>query len=365
MIAPTGSLRYLVLGAVASLLIGCEPTRSFEMVADGTLVYLDTLSEADKAEARETIVNGLQRGLEAYRLMEGDVVEILFHDNRQPTKEEYVIGVGDGIAIEFLNAPDYGREVRVTPDGLISSPLRGTIRAAGLTTRELAAIIREEYRGILLDPVVIVNIRDYRGLIDDMDKVLGTDRLGRSKQVTVSPDGTVSLPFLPPVQALGHTLQDLKGLIDQTYASSGRNIEVSVLLQAISSGHIFVFGEVALPGTVVSRRPRTVLMAIAAAGGVTPDGSMQAVRVFYIDEDRTPRVRSVNLTNVLEKLWLEEDMLVPDNSVIYVPPTKLAKAGRLVDQVVRRILLFNGFGFNASYIVNQKSGGGSTVIQGN
>lgn len=358
---PTGSLRYLVLGAVASLLIGCEPTRSFEMVADGSLVYLDTLSEADKAEARETIVNGLNRGLEAYRLMEGDVVEILFHDNRQPTEEEYLIGVGDGLEIEFLNAPDYGREVRVTPDGRISSPLRGTIRAAGLTTRELAAIIREEYRGILLDPVVVVNIRDYRTLIDDMDEILGTDRSGRSKQVTVSPDGSVSLPFLPPVQALGQTLQDLKGLIDQAYASSGRNIEVSVLPQGIASGRIFVFGEVALPGTVISRRPRTVLMAIAAAGGVTLDGSMQAVRVFYIDEDRTPRVRLVNLANVLEKLWLEEDMLVPDNSVIYVPPTELVKAGRLVDQVVRDILLFNGFnvGFAATYNINSS---GDSVI---
>lgn len=350
--APTGSLRYLVLGAVASLLIGCESTRSFEMVDDGSLVYLDTLSEADKAEARETIVNGLQRGLEAYRLMEGDVVEILFHDNRQPTKEEYIIGVGDEIEIEFLNAPDYGREVKVTPDGRISSPLQGTIRAAGLTTRELAAIIREEYRSILLDPVVIVSIRDYRAPIDDMDEVLGTDGLGRSKQVTVSPDGTVSLPYLPPVQALGHTIQDLKGLIDQTYAGSGRNIEVSVLPQGISTGRIFVFGEVALPGTVVSRRPRTVLMAIAAAGGVTLDGSMQAVRVFYIDKDRTPRVRSVNLANVLEKLWLEEDMLVPDNSVIYVPPTSLASAGRFIDQTIRQILLFRGWGANVNYELN-------------
>ena len=352
--APTGSLRYLILGAVASLLVGCESTRSFEMAADGSRVYLDTLSEADKAEARETIVNGFQRGLGAYRLMEGDVVEILFHDKRQPTEEEYVIGVGDEIEIEFVNAPDYGRKVKVTPDGRISSPLQGTIRAAGLTTRELAAIIREEYRSFLVNPVVIVNITDYRALIDDMDEVLRTDQSGRSKTVTVSPDGTVSLPFLPPIQALGHTLQDLKGLIDRTYADSGRKIEVSVLPQAISSGRIFVFGEVSVPGTVVTRRPRTVLMAIAAAGGVTLDGSMQAVRVFYIDEDRTPRVRSVNLTNVLEKLWLDEDMLVPDNSVIYVPPTKLAKAGRLVDQVVRDILLFNGFtaGFAATYNLN-------------
>jgi len=54
-------------------------------------------------------------------------------------------------------------------------------------------------------------------------------------------------------------------------------------------------------------------------------------------------MRSVNLKDVIEGLRLEEDMIVPNNSVIYVPPTELAKTGRLLDAVLRDILRFQGF----------------------
>ena len=37
----------------------------------------------------------------------------------------------------------------------------------------------------------------------------------------------------------------------------------------------------------------------------------------------------------MEGLKLEEDMIVPSNAVIYVPPTELAKTGRFLDAVLR------------------------------
>jgi polysaccharide export outer membrane protein len=39
---------------------------------------------------------------------------------------------------------------------------------------------------------------------------------------------------------------------------------------------------------------------------------------------------------------MSEDLLVPPNSTVYIPPTQLAKAGRLVDQVFRQIIMYNG-----------------------
>ena len=88
------------------------------------------------------------------------------------------------------------------------------------------------------------------------------------------------------------------------------------------------------------------------------------MKLFYVDEQDEPRVRSINLLNVLDKLQLEEDKLIPENSVIYVPPTKLAVAGRYVDQVLRDILLFNGFsaGVSANYLINPQDNGGGALI---
>ena len=108
--------------------------------------------------------------------------------------------------------------------------------------------------------------------------------------------------MLPPIQADSRTFEELEDLIDKAYAAIDIGVNASVLPSQIGAERIFVFGEVPEAGSVSSRRPQTVLMAIAAAGGVTRAGSLSEVKLFYLDEENEPRVRSVNLLNVLNKL---------------------------------------------------------------
>jgi hypothetical protein len=54
-------------------------------------------------------------------------------------------------------------------------------------------------------------------------------------------------------------------------------------------------------------------------------------------------------------------MIVPNNSVIYVPPTELAKTGRLLDSVLRDILRFQGFSIGGTFLLNNPNGG-TTVV---
>src|SRR5690606_27771261 len=48
----------------------------------------------------------------------------------------YVLGALDKISIEVDGMPDMVREVVVDGDGMVSYPLAGPVRAAGLTTTE-------------------------------------------------------------------------------------------------------------------------------------------------------------------------------------------------------------------------------------
>ena len=126
-------------------------------------------------------------------------------------------------------------------------------------------------------------------------------------------------------------------------------------------GTTVVFGEVGKPGKIESDRPLTVLMTVAQAGGVLPTGSLENVRVFYLGNEGMPHMRLVNLKSVLDDLRLEQDMVVPPNSIVYVPPTMLAKTGRLMDAVLRDILRYQGFSISGSFLMNNPSGG-ATVI---
>jgi polysaccharide biosynthesis/export protein PslD len=348
---------------LSAALAACESPRSFERNADGSILYLDEASPAQKAQARDLIVTTLRRGLEVYDLQIGDELEIFFLVKRQPTAREYVISVADKLRIDTLNEAAANRElqVEVRPDGRISAPIIGTVMAAGKTADALARELEQRYAQVLSQPQITVNVTEAHSPLKDFIEAVGPPSKSRSIIDKVLPDGTISLPLLPPIPARGHTLQDLEREINAAYAAAGLDISVSTVAHNLRAGTALVLGEVGKPGRIDSDRPMTVLMTIAQAGGVTLAGSLATVRVFYIGNDGMPRVRSVNLKEVMEDLRLDEDMIVPNNSVIYVPPTELAKTGRLLDSVLRDILRFQGFSIGGTFLLNNPNGG-TTVV---
>ncbi len=321
--------------------------------SDGTTVYIDELSEASKAEARQKIAQNLSRGVDAYDLGIGDEIEIFFHISRKPTPRQYVISPADKLRIEFLGDTENSRTVQVPPDGRISLPLIGPVMAAGQTPDALARQLQGRYSGVLTEPKVTVNVTESHSPLEDFIDVLGSASKGRSIVDKVLPDGTISVPLLPPVQARGRTLRSLVREIDAGYAAKGLDVFVSLVPRTLRPGATLVIGEVGKPGRMELDRPVTVTMAVAQAGGVLTTGSASSVRVFYIGGDGAPRVRSINLANVMDNLRLEDDMIVPANSIIYVPPTELAKLGRLEDAVLRDILRFQGtnIGFGSTTVL--------------
>ena len=346
-------------GAMTALMVvfsGCESTRPFERNIDGSVVYLDQLSDADKAAARDKIARTLDRGLSIYTLQLGDEFEVFFDIQRRPTEREYVISVGDKVSVDFVNDPTNNKVVLVRPDGRISLPLLGPIVAAGKTADALGRELERQYGS-----TVTVNLTETHSPLQDFLEVVGPSGKTRSVVEKVLPDGTVSLPLLRPVAARGRTLDELAHAIDAAYSELRFNITVSLVPRNLHPGTVMVLGEVAKPGRLDSDKPQTVLMSVAQAGGVLTSGSMEAVRVFYIGPDELPHVRSVNLKDEIEGLRLDEDMVLPPNSVIYVPPTELAKTGRFLDSVLRDILRFQGFSIGGTFLINNPNGG-TTVI---
>lgn len=82
---------------------------------------------------------------------------------REPTKIYYKISVNDRLYIAVWRVPDLSMEFVVGPDGYISFPLIGDIRAAGKTLSELDAEITGKLKEYVEDPQVSVVIREFAG----------------------------------------------------------------------------------------------------------------------------------------------------------------------------------------------------------
>jgi polysaccharide export outer membrane protein len=81
-----------------------------------------------------------------------------------PTLEtdDYHIGANDLLEISVFQIPDLSRTVRVNARGLISLPLIGIVKAAGLTGQQLEQDIGKKLTdGYLQDPQVSIFIKEY------------------------------------------------------------------------------------------------------------------------------------------------------------------------------------------------------------
>ena len=78
---------------------------------------------------------------------------------------DYVIGIEDVIEISVWKNPDLSKTVMVRPDGMISLPLVGEMKAAGLTPAQLRDALNEvlkEYQETVVTSVIVQEVNSYR-----------------------------------------------------------------------------------------------------------------------------------------------------------------------------------------------------------
>lgn len=79
-----------------------------------------------------------------------------------PASEEYVIGPDDLLAVNVWKEPEISRNVVVRPDGRISLPLAGDMRASGRSPVQLEADIKALLLNYLANPEVTVIVQEAR-----------------------------------------------------------------------------------------------------------------------------------------------------------------------------------------------------------
>lgn len=307
-------------------------------------------NEIEATLARTRILRGLTEGLAAYKLVPGDVLEILFLTGHVVDAAPYRVNVGDRLRVEFHYVDEAPRTVLVRPDGMITLPYKGDVVAAARTPTELAAALQRRYADVWRDPRITVTVEQFTSKLDDLRLTLSSSQRGRSQRVVLGSDGQAYLPYLPGLRLAGLTVDAARERINAEYSQRLGGLEVSVLLDAVSGNRVFVFGEVQRPGLVAGAGNLTVMQAVASAGGVLPTGAADTVKVLsWSDAAGGTQVRTVNLQRLVAEGRTEDDLLLIGQASIYVPPTSLVRAGRFMDQFLRQVLMFNGSSLGINY----------------
>lgn len=300
----------------------------------------------------------------------------LSKDQNKPSAGDYRIGPNDELLINVLEAPDLCNAYRVAADGGISIPLLGTIKAAGLTPRELELVLQALLRRTYMkDPQVSVTVTEMQShSVSVLGAVMkpGVFQIRGTKSVLemlsmaggLAPDAgdTVlvmrgaSSDFAPELQSQskarsGATDQSsrlipavtvssdnpggqgaigisLKRLLDSGDSKYNIPIYPGDIVKVKTAGIVYVVGDVNKPGgfPVKDNEHMTVLQAIALGEGIAPNADKNKAKIIRIAESGQQIELPVHLNKILS--GKVPDPVLRSKDILFIPRNGAKAAGK-------------------------------------
>ena len=167
-------------------------------------------------------------------------------------------------------------------------------------------------------PVSVPVSPDYVIGPDDVLGVYVWKEADVSGDVTVRPDGKISIPLLNDIHAAGLTPDQLRQTITEAAKKFLEEPTVTVVVRAINSRKVFVTGQVAKAGPYPLTGPTTVLQLLAQAGGVLEWAAVDRIVVLR-NENGQPVSFQFNYKEVSRRKKLEQNILLKPGDTVIVP----------------------------------------------
>jgi polysaccharide biosynthesis/export protein len=165
------------------------------------------------------------------------------------------------------------------------------------------------------------------GVTPPADYVIGPDDVltivyWRDKDMTadvsVRPDGMISLPLLNDVQASGLTPEQLRAKLTEASAKFFEDPTVTVVVKAINSRKVFITGMVSKQGPYPLAGPTTVLQLISMAGGLLEYADEKNIRILRYENGK-PVTFVFNYKDVSKGKNLKQNIELKPGDTIIVP----------------------------------------------
>lgn len=169
------------------------------------------------------------------------------------------------------------------------------------------------------------------------------------REVTVRPDGKISMDLIGDVQASGRTPEQIAADIQTRIDRYKRDAHVTVFVDQSLSTQVTVMGEVRNPATFPLLRKTRVAAAIGRVGGPTLFASKDRVRIIRHGEGGS-FVYPVDL-DAIEDGDQRTNIVLENGDIVVVPPRTLAKIGYAMAAVLFPFQQLIGFGANVTTTV--------------
>lgn len=209
---------------------------------------------------------------------------------------------------------------------MVSLAVLGTLGCASSSQRALQAKLIQMARNPVVPP-------DYKIAPPDLLSVEVKGYPEYSRQVTVRPDGKITVSSVGDIYVQGLTTLEAAAKIQEALLEELSAPNVTLTLLVANSKAVYVSGEVRRPGRQPYSGDMTLLDALGSAGSLTLYANAGKITITRADLEN-PEVLTIDLRKLVYKGAAEQNVILQEGDIIYVPPTGLAKAGYAMDQLL-------------------------------
>ncbi|MGH9534496.1 MAG: polysaccharide biosynthesis/export family protein [Terriglobales bacterium] len=256
------------------------------------------------------------------------------------------IGPGDLLDVRVFDQAQLSGTARVGEDGMVDLPFAGSVRAAGLTSRQLEQRLTRRYHQWLLHPLVSVRVLEVNSrrlaitgevprpgvyafsgrvtLLGALAMAGGIDMPQAGDELYLlhaAPPRTFTGPNGEPGVSVDSVLQVIS--IHRLFSQPGFNpvLHPGDTIEVPPARRVFVTGDVIRSGDLPLRARMTLAEAISEAGGTLPQANPKQVRILRRVPGQTrPRQIVVNLDAIHRgkiadlRLQAGDICIVPDSA---------------------------------------------------
>ena len=139
-----------------------------------------------------------------------------------------------------------------------------------------------------------------------------------SADVTVRPDGKITLPLLNEVAAGGYTPEELRVRLVEAAKKFIEDPNATVAVKEVHSRNVFITGNVAKPASYPLTNDMTALQLIALAGGLFEYADASSIVIIRNESGHTQYLK-FNYKDVIKQKNVKQNIALKPGDTVVVP----------------------------------------------
>lgn len=159
-----------------------------------------------------------------------------------------------------------------------------------------------------------------------------------SGQFVINSEGNIQYDFVGDVPVAGLTKKQVENTLNQKLSQYIISPEVNIKIVGYNSKVVYVIGEVGRPGKIYMQGDTiTVREALVQAGLPLLSAKTGRSKLITPAANARPVTKNINIQKLLYEGDLRENLVMKPGDTLYIPPTILAKALRVIQPVAQPI----------------------------